>query len=175
MKEKPKCPICGWSTIPILYGLPSIEDSKRKDVILGGCIIDDLNPDLACSMCDWSGQEWHISAPLPPSVWVILDRARVLASIGVVSGRFDEVMEVFQLGHWLKITFTKQYEEWLEAATERPLVLTAPFADLSPGLIAEMRLGDHEFEASELYEAGFEGLTNPPKFEFDGVMKPLEG
>ena|GEM_PF-867797 len=178
MKAKKKsklCPICGWDTIPIVYGLPSERDFERDDIILGGCIVDDMNPDLACTMCDWSGQEWHLRAPLPPSVWVILDRAGILAPIGLVAGRFDEILETFQLGHWLNVTFTKQYEEWLEAATERPLALTAPFADLSPGLIAEMRLGDHGFEASELYEAGFQGLTNPPRFDFNGRMQPLEG
>jgi hypothetical protein len=174
-KSEKLCPICGWKTVPIVYGLPSAEDVDREDIILGGCIVDDFNPDLACSMCDWSGQEWHLRAPLPPAAWVILDSARVLAPIGLVAGRFDEVMEVFQLGHWLNVTFTTQYEEWLEAAIEKPLALTAPFADLSPGLIAEMRIGDHRFEASELYEAGFQALTNPPKFDFNGRMQPLEG
>lgn len=114
------------------------------------------------------------NCPLPPAVWVIVDRAGVLAPIGLVAGRFDEVIEVFQLGQWLNVTFTKQYEEWL-GATEKPLALTAPFADLSPGLIAEMRIGNHRFELAELYEAGFQALTNPPKFDFNGRMQPLEG
>ena len=176
MKKSEKlCPICGWKTVPIVYGLPSAEDLDRQDIILGGCIVDDFNPDLACSMCDWSGQEWHLRAPLPPAVWVILDSAGVLAPIGLVAGRFDEVIEVFQLGQWLNVTFTKQYEEWLEAATEKPLALTALFADLSPGLIAEMRIGNHRFESAELYEAGFQALTNSPRFDFNGRMQPLEG
>ena len=171
MKKAPNCPICGWSTIPIVYGLPSERDFERDDIILGGCLVDGMNPDLACTMCDWSGQEWHLRAPLPPSVWVILDRAGILAPIGLVAGRFDEILETFQLGHWLDVTSTKQYEEWLEAASDKPLALTAPFADLSPGPIAEMRMGNQRFDQSDLYAAGFQSLTRPPRFRLDGWMK----
>ena len=174
MKKAPNCPICGWSTIPIVYGLPSERDFERDDIILGGCLVDGMNPDLACTMCDWSGQEWHLRAPLPPSVWVILDRAGILAPIGLVAGRFDEILETFQLGHWLDVTFTKQYEEWLEAASDKPLALTAPFADLSPGLVAEMRMGNQRFDQSDLYAAGFQSLISPPRFRFDGWMKRSE-
>jgi hypothetical protein len=159
-----KCPVCGWDTIPIVYGLPGSDDFERTDIILGGCIVEETNPDLACSNCDWSGQEWHLSAPLSPSVWIILDEDEIQNPIGLVAGRFDEVSEVFLFGYWHNITFTKQYLDWLDLV-DSPLALTAPFFELSPGLIAEFRIGNQRFSAGELYEIGFQSLIKPPRFE----------
>ena len=169
------CPVCGWKTIPIVYGLPAQMDSNPIDVILGGCLIDDLSPDLACSNCNWTGQEWHVSAPLPPTVWLIIDPDRLLTSIGVTTERFDSVLEVYLFGHWHNITFTKQYEDWLSLLGGKPLVFSALFGDLSPALIAELRIGNYLFEPKELLEAGFvQTVTEAPKFEFDGRMEKLE-
>jgi len=163
-QAKPKCPVCGWDTLPIGYGLPGANDFERTDIILGGCIVEETNPDLACSNCDWSGQEWHLTAPLSSSVWIILDQDEIQNPIGLVAGRFDEVTEVFIFGHWHNITFTKQYLDWLDLV-DSPLALTAPFFDLSPGLIAEFRIGNQRFSPGELYEIGFQRLINSPRFE----------
>lgn len=170
------CPICGWKTMPIVYGLPTQRDMNRNDIILGGCIIDDLSPDLVCSNCDWSGQEWHIGAPLPPSVWIIMDSEGLKSPIGLVAGRYDQIYETFLFGYWQNINFTKQYQDWLASLSEEPRSLTAPFDDLSPGLIANFRMGREMFDQSDLYAAGFEGLAGgPPKFEFDCLKEKLEG
>ena len=170
-EQQSVCPVCGWPNTPIVYGLPKQEDFGRTDIVLGGCVVGPFDPEICCSNCDWVGQEWALTTPLSPSVWIVLDPTETLAPIGLVAGRFDEVIEVFQLGFWLNVTFTKQYEEWLEAAPDRPLALTAPFDELSPGLIADFRRGSHRFTREELYEAGFVGLIRPPRFEFDGRMK----
>jgi len=168
-----KCPVCGWPTIPIVYGLPKQEDFGRTDIVLGGCITGPFDPDLSCSNCDWVGQEWALSTPLSPSVWIVIDPEEALVPIGLVAGRYDEVIEVFQLGFWLNVTFTRQYQEWLDAAPDRPLVLTAPFDELSPGLIADFRRGMHRFTREELQEVGFVGVIRPPRFEFDGRMRTV--
>jgi hypothetical protein len=155
--------------MPIVYGLPTPGDMNRNDIILGGCIIDDLSPDLACSNCDWSRQECHIGSPLPPSVWIIMDSEGLIAPVGLVAGRFDQIYETFLLGYWHNISFTKQYQDWHASLSEEPRSFTAPFDDLSPGLIDEFRLRREMFEASDLYAAGFQGLAGgPPKFELSG-------
>jgi hypothetical protein len=168
-----KCPVCGWDTIPIVYGLPGANDFERTDIILGGCIVEETNPNLACSNCDWSGQEWHLSAPLSSSVWIILDEDEIQNPIGLVAGRFDEISEVFLFGYWHNITFTKQYLDWLDIA-HRPLALTAPFYDLSPGLIADLRCGRQAFSGEQLMEIGFHVIASPPKLLLDGRMEKLE-
>ena len=173
-QSKPKCPVCGWDTMPILYGLPGAGDFERTDIILGGCIVEETNPDLACSNCDWSGQEWHIGAPLPPSVWIIMDSEGLIAPVGLVAGRFDQIYETFLFGYWHNMSTTKQYQDWLARLSEEPKSFTAPFDDLSPALIAEFRIGRHLFEAGELHSAGLIGLAGgPPKFSFDSWTDPF--
>jgi len=56
------CPLCGGESVPIEYGEPSaegLEASDRGEVILGGCIVWDEMPTVACRVCDhsWSGSE----------------------------------------------------------------------------------------------------------------------
>ena len=168
------CPVCGWQTIPIVYGLPLKSDLERDDIVLGGCLVEEGNPDLSCTNCDWTGQDWFRMAPLPPAVWVVQDTKDHLAPIGLVAGRYDDVIEVFQLGQWLNVTFTKQYEEWLDAAGEDAVALTIPFGQLSPGIIADFRIGEERFPIAALYAMGFERLIKPPKLKFDGRMEIFE-
>ena len=168
-KKAPKCPICGWATIPIVYGLPTSDDMDRTDIILGGCIVMETNPDIACSNCDWSGQRWHALAPLPASVWILMDPTELAPPIGLVAGSYDDVIEVFIFGFRSDIRSTKDYENWL-SLVEDPIALTAPFGDLSPGLIAEFRLGQERFTRSDLASVGFQGLLRPPKFELEDPM-----
>jgi hypothetical protein len=94
----------------------------------------------------------------------MLDEEEIQSPIGLVAGRFDEISEVFLFGYWHNITFTKQYLDWLDLV-DRPLALTAPFYDLSPGLISEFRMGNQRFSSQELYEVGFQRLLSPPKFQ----------
>lgn len=160
--------------MPIVYGLPTPGDMSRKDIILGGCVIDDLRPDLACSNCDWSGQEWHIGAPLLPSVWIIMDSECLRPPIGLVAGRYDQIYETFLFGIWHNVNSTKQYQEWFASLSEEPRPFIAPFDDLSPGLIAEFRMGRGKINQSDLYAAGFQGLAGgPPTFEFDRRISPI--
>jgi hypothetical protein len=49
------CPTCGEALVPIAYGYPSqelFEAAERKAVVLGGCIVEPGQPDLACP---WQG------------------------------------------------------------------------------------------------------------------------
>ena len=173
-KARKLCPICGWKTIPIVYGLPTQMDPSRDDIILGGCIIDELSPELTCSNCDWSGQEWHIGAPLSPNVWIIIDSDELKAPIGVVAGRFDQIYETFLFGYWHNINFTQQYQDWLECLFGEPLLLRAAFDDLSPGLIAEFRMGREMFSFSDLLSAGFVQVSGKaPRLNFDEWVNPF--
>lgn len=60
----PPCPSCGTTAdpLPILYGFPdqeAVEAAERGEAVLGGCLVGDESPELACPTCQ---------APLP---WVI--------------------------------------------------------------------------------------------------------
>jgi hypothetical protein len=47
--------------VPIVYGLPdpsTFEASERGEVELGGCLVGDADPDMACTAC---GYRWPIS------------------------------------------------------------------------------------------------------------------
>ena len=56
--KKRYCPICGTRTaVPIQYGYPSeiaFERARKGEIVLGGCCLDDHNPDWACTSCDYS-------------------------------------------------------------------------------------------------------------------------
>lgn len=58
------CPHCGSQRcVPVAYGLPGIDlqaEAERGDVILGGCVIWEGQPDWACTVC---GFEWHEADP----------------------------------------------------------------------------------------------------------------
>ena len=151
--------------MPIIYGLPASEVRRRTDVVFGGCSVEPMSPDVACTVCDWSGQAWHALAPLPSSVWVIMDLDNNLPAVGLVAGRFDEVTETFIFGHWSDVRTTEEYQAWLSAVSN-PLALTAPFDDLSPGLVADLRAGRELLSSSDLYSAGFQALGKPPRFKF---------
>lgn len=174
MAKSRVCPNCGWRTVPIVYGLPQSDDWERDDIFLGGCIVDEHQPDFGCLNCQWTGKKDQLALSLAPRVWVLLDKTKMLAPIGLVSSRFDEVLEVFSLGGWLHVTLTEQYREWLKSSHEKPDVLTALFGDLSPALIATLRTGTHFFNADELCEAGLEEVSSAPKFDFGGRMLPKD-
>lgn len=56
--KKRYCPICGTRTaVPIQYGYPSekgFEMARRGEIILGGCCLDQNNPDWGCKTCHYS-------------------------------------------------------------------------------------------------------------------------
>lgn len=166
-RETPKCPVCGWATMPIIYGLPTPELAARDDIILGGCVVQELDPNLACSKCDWTGQDWYAGAPLMPNAWVLLDRSGSTNPIGLVAGRFDDVHETFQLGNWFLVGSQTDFDSWCQSAGDHALALTAPFGDLSPALIAQFRSGWDIPDLQDLYASGFVGLAGGvPKFRF---------
>ena len=50
----PPCPSCGGKLLLIRYGMPGIsmmEAANRGEIILGGCIISEGDPDLECADC----------------------------------------------------------------------------------------------------------------------------
>ncbi|MEA2199454.1 MAG: hypothetical protein QOI89_50 [Solirubrobacteraceae bacterium] len=57
------CPVCGESAArPILYGMPgseAFEASERGELVLGGCLIGEADPDVACGAC---GHRWQSEA-----------------------------------------------------------------------------------------------------------------
>jgi hypothetical protein len=52
------CPACGSRrTIPIVYGMPGtelIEQVKRGQIVLGGCLVGPDQPDRHCCDCEKS-------------------------------------------------------------------------------------------------------------------------
>lgn len=59
MSQKTICPKCGSGTVlPIIYGYPdgeAVEAELKAEIKLGGCVIEEDNPDYHCSEC---GHEW---------------------------------------------------------------------------------------------------------------------
>ena len=52
--------MCGKAAVPIVYGFPGsvdvFEGAERGELVLGGCIVSDVNPTDACLTC---GHEWR--------------------------------------------------------------------------------------------------------------------
>lgn len=52
--------------MPIVFGMPShelFEAGERGEVILGGCVLEEVNPTHGCTRCGWEGV---IDAPDEP-------------------------------------------------------------------------------------------------------------
>ena len=58
--QKQKCPSCNTNNVvPIVYGMPGSdleEQEQRGEIILGGCIVTDNDPELYCKDC---GREFY--------------------------------------------------------------------------------------------------------------------
>ena len=78
------CPTCGSDrVVPVVYGMPGFElgeAADRGELVLGGCLISEDNPDLACLSCDarWksegvSGEQTDLS---PVVRTVVLQESR---------------------------------------------------------------------------------------------------
>lgn len=69
-RPPPSCPRCRTrNAVPILYGLPvpeMEEESRKGEVMLGGCMIYSDDPDWHCRHC---GNEWAD----PTSPWRVVD------------------------------------------------------------------------------------------------------
>ena len=50
------CPICKKkSVVKIVYGYPGqelLDAALKKEVVLGGCIVEEANPEFYCLKCD---------------------------------------------------------------------------------------------------------------------------
>lgn len=58
-----ECPACGGRLVPILYGLPTPEAGEaadRGEIELGGCLVTDDDPRLACRSCH---ERYWIASP----------------------------------------------------------------------------------------------------------------
>ena len=56
-RDSRACPKCRRSelVVPIVYGYPMPETERaanRREVVLGGCMVGDLDPVFACRRCD---------------------------------------------------------------------------------------------------------------------------
>ena len=53
------CPECGKRcVVRILYGMPAataVGAAKRRDLIIGGCVVRAENPHQGCTSCGWRG------------------------------------------------------------------------------------------------------------------------
>lgn len=166
------CPVCGWKTLPILYGYPTKDMFDRDDIVLGGCLIDPMNPDRSCTNCDWRGQEWSILAPNLYRVWIIQDPGGIYAPVGFVTERYDAVLEKFFLGDWEDPSDSKAYKAWLRKVGE-PKISWALSSDLGIEKLGDLRAGTIPTSDEELAEWGFELFEHaPPNFRFEGPMWP---
>ena len=59
------------------------------------------------------------------------------------------------------------------AAAADPVVYTALFGDVPPGLIAQFRIGNRMLTAKEFIDANFQAISKPPKFDFNQVMRRM--
>lgn len=54
-----RCPSCRDRTlVPIVFGMPSyelFEAAERGEVVLGGCVLEEVNPTRRCTRCGWEG------------------------------------------------------------------------------------------------------------------------
>ncbi len=61
MARKFICKSCGQkSGVPIVYGMPNItlaEQAGRGEIVLGGCVVEENQPDRRCLACE---AEWQI-------------------------------------------------------------------------------------------------------------------
>ena len=51
---EPKCPNCNHKMIKIVYGMPDsdiMEKAQKGELFLGGCVIDDFQPEYHCNNC----------------------------------------------------------------------------------------------------------------------------
>jgi hypothetical protein len=67
IERPPQCPHCGsGKVVPIAYGLPTSgagEESKRGEIVLGGCCVSGDDPEWFCRDCGWAwnanrGEQW---------------------------------------------------------------------------------------------------------------------
>ncbi len=66
MVEEKLCPECNGKLLPLRYGEPGtqmMEQARRGEIALGGCIITDDDPRWECSGC---GTSFH-GPPLRPA------------------------------------------------------------------------------------------------------------
>jgi hypothetical protein len=70
----PRCPTCGARGLPIVYGMPDdtlFEAAERGEVALGGCVISDHDPSLACPRGHTWG-DWPAAAEDDPTLsWLV--------------------------------------------------------------------------------------------------------
>ncbi len=55
-----KCPKCNKELVKIVYGMPDvdmIEKAKKREIFLGGCVIEDFQPKYHCNNCKKSYSE----------------------------------------------------------------------------------------------------------------------
>lgn len=70
------CPKCkSKDVVQILYGMPSyeaIQAYERKEVILGGCLVTNNDPDYGCLCCNhrWSVKDFEMGDIVKIRIWV---------------------------------------------------------------------------------------------------------
>lgn len=61
MSEPHPCPNCGGDLLLIRYGEPGISmmrAARRGEIVLGGCIVSESDPDLECAACGEQFRVW---------------------------------------------------------------------------------------------------------------------
>ncbi len=59
-----KCPLCKGNLVPIIYGMPMddeiVKKHENKEILLGGCMIEQDSPKYHCYNCNKSFNEEEI-------------------------------------------------------------------------------------------------------------------
>jgi hypothetical protein len=96
-----------------------------------------------------------------------------MAPVGLASLRFDEVQERFRFGVWADLKTNAEFEHCVREVVDSG-VHTASFGDVSPGFIAEFRMGNKLFSETDLDDADFGQVNKSPKFDFTPKMRRME-
>ncbi len=60
-RAAPPCPSCGGELLLIRYGelgVSMMEAARRGEIVLGGCIVSESDPDLECAACGEQFRVW---------------------------------------------------------------------------------------------------------------------
>ena len=122
--KKPKCPKCGSSkAIEIIYGMPPsdlAEQEEQGKIKLGGCCIDEKNPNWHCKDCEHEWEDYMANITKKELIDRIAQIHQVQSATTrrVIQAFLDEVINELANGHRLEFRDFGVFETKTRAARE---------------------------------------------------------